>query len=127
MVNLLVNSSLENHLLRFLQKHIVFKQNQKIFRQGILLLFKQDHFQLNLTLRNTFNEKDQFSLDLPFPPKWEYYQEDSVLYLDYRNYTYLKTPESRKRLDNLIKTHNNLLHINSRYYDTIIELKLNHV
>lgn len=65
-----------------LQKPVKFSVNNKIIKQGKLLLFKKTHYYIHISLYTTKATRENF--EIPFPFKWENYQREGLLYFDYR-------------------------------------------
>lgn len=72
----------EDFFISSLQKNLFFCLGNKIVKQGKLLLFKRSHFFIQITLSNLKKEKENF--EIPFPFKVEPYEDEGVMYFDYR-------------------------------------------
>lgn len=72
----------EQFFLDCLQKQISFSINNKVIRQGKLLLFRRNHFFIQLALQTTKTSKENF--DIPMPFNVDQYDEEGLLYFDYR-------------------------------------------
>lgn len=65
-----------------LQKPVKFMLGNKTLKFGRLLLFRKNHFFIQLTILNDKNQKENF--EIPFPFKIELYKNEGLVYFDYR-------------------------------------------
>jgi hypothetical protein len=65
-----------------LQKPVKFILGNKALKTGRLLLFKKNHFFIQLTLLNEKQQRENF--EIPFPFKLELYKNEGLVYFDYR-------------------------------------------
>lgn len=72
----------EDFLISCLQQQLIFRIANKIIKKGRLLLFRRNHFFIQITLLNEKNEKESF--EIPFPLKVEVYEDEKLMYFDYR-------------------------------------------
>ena len=72
----------ELFLTHCLQKRLQFKLNDKQLKSGKLLFFKKSHFYIQIALVNEKGVRENF--EIPYPFKVEDYEEDGLLYYDYR-------------------------------------------
>jgi len=72
----------EEFLTQTLQQHMTFHVNGKLIKRGRLLLFKRQHYYIQLALANDKNLRENF--DIPIPFEVELYPEDNLAYFDYR-------------------------------------------
>jgi hypothetical protein len=72
----------QSFLTRSLQTPIKFILGQKIIKQGRLVLFKQQHYYINITLLTSKNNKESFEIPIPF--RVEEYMHEGLVYFDYR-------------------------------------------
>ena len=72
----------EAFLLSCLQKPISFSINNKTIKKGRLLLFRRAHYFVQITLQTEKNTRE--NIELPIPFKIENYEEDGLMYFDYR-------------------------------------------
>ena len=73
----------ETCLYNLLQKPLQFTIGTKTVKQGRLLLYKQTHFLLHLTLSNLVNKQHE-NFEIPIPFAVEEHNEDGIWYFDYR-------------------------------------------
>jgi len=71
----------EECLQDMLQKDIVFSVNDRIIKTGRVLLHRQAHFYINITLGTSRNYE---CFEIPIPLSTECYPEDGLWYFDYR-------------------------------------------
>ena len=107
----------EEVLKDLLQKELHFNVKNKTFKKGKLILFKQNNYHLELTIRNNKDELKKFEIPIPFDV--EVWEEDNLVYFDYRLSTLTKNNKVlQKTIDNLPKEGNN------KFYDTICEIEI---
>lgn len=86
----------EAFLLASLQKQVRFSINEKIIKQGRLLLFKRTHYYIQISLQTLKSNRENF--EIPFPFQIEKHDQDGILYYDYRISTLkLTTPFSLEK------------------------------
>ena len=110
-------TKLEDVLIRLLQKNINLSFNNKPYKKGKLILFKQNNYYLELTIEK--NNKENKRIELPTPFNIELWENDNLIYFDYRFPTLAKSNnELRKLLYGLPQEGNN------RFYDSILEIEI---
>ena len=72
----------EQFLVASLQKQVMFSLNGKMVKKGRLILFRRMHFFVQIALLTDKNQRENFEIPIPF--KVENYQEEGLLYFDYR-------------------------------------------
>lgn len=72
----------EQFLISSLQKQVNFSINGKQIKSGRLLLFRRVHYYVQIALMTDKNNRENFEIPIPF--KVENYQEEGLLYFDYR-------------------------------------------
>ena len=72
----------EDFLLSCLQKPISFSINNKVLKKGRLLLFRRAHYFIQVTLQTEKSIRE--NIEIPIPFKVENYEEDGLMYFDYR-------------------------------------------
>lgn len=72
----------EEFLVKCLQKPISFSINNKVIKRGRLLLYRRFHYFIQITLLS--DRGLQENIDIPIPFKVEFYEEDGLMYFDYR-------------------------------------------
>jgi hypothetical protein len=95
---------------KYLQTDFVFSTSNKVSKKGKFLLFKRNHFFIQITLLNNKGMKENF--EIPFPYKIELYEPEGLLYFDYRI--------SSLNLSKPILTPSK---ISSNYYNKILEIQ----
>ena len=111
------NTDIERVLKNLLQKNIIIYNKNKVYKKGRLLLFKQNNYHLELTIEKDNNDVKHFEIPIPFSV--EEWDEDNLVYFDYRLLTLAKT---NKKLYNTLK--NITTNGNSKFYDTILEIEI---
>jgi hypothetical protein len=108
----------ETFFTKALQSPISFVLGSKIIKQGKLLIFKQAHYYIQITIQNTRNQKETFEIPIPF--KTEEYVHEGLIYFDYRVKSLVGKDEelcyrlSRAKIKNTTP---------SQYYNKILEIK----
>lgn len=72
----------EGFFTKNLQQQLSFSINTKTVKKGRLLLFRRNHFFIQITLMSFKNEKESF--EIPFPFKVETHEGEGLMYFDYR-------------------------------------------
>jgi len=116
------NTFIEDILNSILQDHITFNIKNKVFKEGRLLIYKQNNYHLALTVEN--NKRGIFTFEIPIPFNIEVHKpedddelKNGLIYFDYRIMTLAKNNKSiYDKLKNMPRTGN------SKFYDTIMEL-----
>jgi hypothetical protein len=103
----------QKFLMSCLQKPIKFSINNKIIKQGKLLLFRKTHYYIQISLYTAKATRENF--EIPFPFKWENYQKEGLLYFDYRI-----TSLGVDNLPPIVKK------VSSSYFDKILEIQIIH-
>ena len=101
-----------------LQNNLIFTLGKKVVKQGRLILFKQAHFYIQLSLLSKKNVKED--LEIPIPFYIENYPHEKLIYFDYRFRALAGNDTSiSQRLQNVT-----IKNINpSQYYNKILEIK----
>lgn len=108
----------ESYFTRALQYPILFTLGTKTIKQGKLLIFKQTHYYIQITVLNNKNQKETFEIPIPF--RIEEYMHEGLVYFDYRVKALAGKDEDleerllKARLKNLAP---------SQYYNKILEIK----
>lgn len=113
-------STLETACKFLLQKNLQLEFKNKIYKQGKLILFYQRNFYITFVMNTSKKESEK--IEIPIPYEIELYEEDNLVYFDYRLKTLAKhAPEIET---NLIlyprKTKNN------KFWDNILLINANH-
>jgi hypothetical protein len=72
----------EEFFLNSLQKNLIFTIGSKTLKKGKLIIFKRQHYHIQLTLTNVKQEKENFEIPIPFAV--EEHLNDNLVYFDYR-------------------------------------------
>ena len=111
----ILDTELEKVLMSLLQKDLKLTINNKQFRKGKFLLFKQNNYCLEFTIKKGDDIK-RFEIPIPFNiEKWE---DDGLIYFDYR----LKTLSARD--SELLEMLKSIPVVGgNRFYDNILEIE----
>jgi hypothetical protein len=108
---------IEKTLKSLLLKNLKFNINNKTIRHGKFILFKQNHFFIELMLETKQNKIKKFEIPIPF--KIESYKNDNLLYCDYRLTT---LADNNKDLKNMLYS---LPYVKkNKFYDKILEIEI---
>lgn len=111
------DTEIEYALKELLQKNLKLAINNKQYRKGKLLLFKQNNYHIELTVKKNDTDMKRFEIPIPFAiEKWE---DDGLVYFDYRLKTLAKKDEVvYEMLKNLPVEGNN------KFYNKILEIRI---
>jgi len=104
-------------LADILQHNVQFILGKRTIKSGKLILFKRQHFCLQITMMNSKQALESF--EIPIPYKTEYYPEQGVIYFDYRIITLSKRDKEIEKRLRLLSIKNIAP---SYYYDKILEI-----
>ena len=108
----------EMFFTRSLQNKLVFNLGKKTVKQGRLIIFKQSHFYIQLTLLNNKNIKE--ILEIPIPFFTEEYTHENLVYFDYRFKALAGNDNNiNQRLQKAVIKNTTP----SQYYNKILEIK----
>lgn len=113
----ILQTPLEEACKFLLQKNISFEINNKIFKQGKLILFYQKNFYIMFIIQTAKKNKDK--IEIPIPYELETYFDEGLIYFDYRIRTLSKfAPE----MENFLKVYPRRLN-SGKYWDNILTIK----
>lgn len=111
------DTHLEEVLKSLLQKNLKFNLNNKQFKKGKFILFKQNNYHIEFTIDK--GDKDFKKFEVPIPFDVEQWDDDGLVYFDYRFTTLAKNDKELHRLLlSLPKDGNN------KFYDKIMEIEV---
>jgi len=110
------NTEIEEALKELLQKDLKLSINNKQYRKGKLLLFKQNNYHIELTVKR--NETDMKRFEIPIPFGIEKWEDEGLVYFDYRLSTLSKNEELVRLLHTLPTEGNN------KFYNKILEIEI---
>lgn len=100
----------ETFLTKCLQQQLVFRINEKVIKKGRLILFRRNHFFIQITILNDKLIRESF--EVPFPLSVETYEKEGLIYFDYRiNSLRLSAPLISKKK------------VSSSYFNKILEIQ----
>jgi hypothetical protein len=100
------------------QKHIRLYFNNKIFRDGKLILFKHGYFVYEFILQQNGNKKNK-KIEIPYPFSVENCLDKNKLYFDYRLNSFAN---QNKIIYNLLKKTTKRCY--SNFYDKVLEIRV---
>lgn len=109
-------TDLEQLFLSLLQRKIKIYLKNKLYKEGRLLLFRQLHYHIELSIKN--RKGDIKSFEIPIPFKTEEWRDDQLIYFDYRIEV---LSNGNKELISMLKSLPKKG--NSKFYDTILEIQ----
>lgn len=113
----IVDTIIEETLVGLLQKNLKLSINNKQYRKGRLLLFKQNNYHLELTIKKTNNDIKRFEIPIPFGiENWE---KDGLVYFDYRIGTLSNNDSKIKSMLKSLPVEGK-----NRFYDSILEIEI---
>ena len=115
----IVNTEIEETLKDLLQKDIKLIINNKQHQKGKLLLFKQNNYHIELTVRK--NDVNIKRFEIPIPFGIEHWKDDGLVYFDYRLSTLSNNANLCKMLEKLPNEGNN------KFYNKILEIQIQQV
>lgn len=104
-------------LRTLLQKNIKLHFKNKVFKQGKLLLFKQNNYFIVMTMNN--KKKGTINFEIPIPFNIETWKDENLVYFDYR-----LSALSKKKTDLLAKLKDIKCAKESKFYDSILEINI---
>jgi len=111
------DTELEDTLKYLLQKNLKLYINNKQYRKGRLLLFKQNNYHIELTIKK--NDTDVKKFEIPIPFAVELWKDDGLVYFDYRLLTLTK---KNTMVYNILKPLS--VETNNKFYDKILEIQI---
>jgi len=102
---------LENDLKDIFQKNIKFVLNEKVLKEGRLILFSFKEFYLHFKLQTENNSYKNFEIPCPF----SYTVKNNCLEFDYKNSTFTKNDKDIEFLVKLVKKNKT-----SKYYNNTL-------
>lgn len=72
----------EDFFTKNLQNQISFNLGPKVIRKGRLIIFKKNHFFIQISLLSLKNSIETFEIPMPF--RLEHYPDENLIYFDYR-------------------------------------------
>jgi len=107
---------LEEVCKSLLQKRVTLELNNKIFKQGKIILFYQKNFYLTFLMDTAKKEREK--IEIPIPYDVELHEEDDLIYFDYRLKTLAKhAPE----VENYLKVYSCKNNAN-KFWNTILTI-----
>lgn len=113
----ITDTELENILKELLQKKLKLWINNKTWREGRLILFKQSGFYIEFIIKSKKKDRERFEIPIPFGI--ESWLEEDVVYFDYQLQTLANKEKNIVRmLKNIEPTGKN------KFYDSILEIQI---
>lgn len=107
---------IENACKFLLQKTMTLELNNKVFKQGRLILFYQKNFYLTFLMDTTKKLKEKIEIPIPFDI--EVHEDDNLIFFDYRIKTLAKhAPEVEDHLKVYSSKKNS-----SKFWNTILTI-----
>lgn len=106
---------LEKDMSSIFQKHLKFKINNKILKEGKLILFSFKEFYLHFKLHISNNSFKYVEIPYPF----NYRIEHNSIYFDYTNKSFSKNNSEVDFLIKLLKRHKH-----SKFYDNTLIIEV---
>lgn len=106
---------IEDILKDFLQKELVLKLNNQVYKRGKFILFNKSYFTINFIIKRNKKNKNEI-IKLPFP--FDFYHNNNILYFDYKICNFLKNDKELIKLFEEIEKPEC-----SKFYDKILEIQ----
>jgi len=113
----IADTDLEETFKQLLQKYIILRVKGRYWREGRLILFKQNGFFIELILNSKKKTRERFEIPIPFGQRFE--SEERVIF-DYR-ITTLSGGNQVKLIDDIKSL--KVLGKN-KFYDTLLEINI---
>lgn len=115
----ITKTPIEAACMFLLQKNISLELNNKLFKQGKLIIFYQKNFYLTFVLDNAKKKREKIEIPIPF--EIELHEEDNLIYFDYRLKTLAKhSPEA----ENYLKVYSSKKN-STKFWNTILSIDAN--
>ena len=72
----------EGLFINALQRNLHITLGNKFIKRGKLIIYKKQHYNIQLTIINNKQNKENFELPIPF--SIEYHAEENLIFFDYR-------------------------------------------
>ena len=113
----ITDTQIEETLKELLQKNLKLSINNKQYRKGKLLLFKQNNYHIEFTIKK--NDIDIKRFEVPIPFAVEKWNNEGLVYFDYRLSTLSKNDKKLfEMLERLPREGNN------KFYNKILEIQI---
>ena len=113
----IVDTDIEKTLIDLLQKDIKLTINNKQYRRGKLLLFKQNNYHIEFTVQK--NDTDIKRFEIPIPFAVEDWTNDGLVYFDYRLSTLANKNKAVYDMLKKLKPEGK-----NKFYDKILEIQI---
>jgi hypothetical protein len=115
----ITKTPLESACMFLLQKNISLELNNKVYKQGKLIIFYQKNFYLTFILDTIKKKREKVEIPIPFDV--ELHEEDDLVYFDYRLKTLAKhSPE----VENYLKVYSSKKNSN-KFWNIILTIDAN--
>ncbi len=116
------NNILESILQKYFQRKIELIIDGEPFKQGQFILFRNMTEQNNYYFELSIRRKEKIeTIKIPYPYDVEEYDDEGLLYLDYRNITLVKNNKSLlDKLNAYVETHTEE---KSKFFNKILEIQ----
>ena len=112
----ITKTPIEAACMFLLQKTVSLEMNNKVHKQGKLILFYQKNFYLTFIMDTV--KKDKEKVEIPIPFDVELHEEDSLVFFDYRLKTLARhAPE----VENYLRVYSSKKNSN-KFWNTILTI-----
>jgi hypothetical protein len=109
----------EELFMAALQRNLLITLGNKPIKKGKLMLYKKQHYNIQLTLINSKQNKENFEIPIPFSV--EFHAEESLMFLDYRIAT---LTGNDTQMETFLRNHRVKGIEPSQYFDKILTIKI---
>lgn len=121
-----MEEQIESILKRNFQKNIEIEIDNKIIKRGRFILYKMttitNYFHIELYIERASNIEKHDTFKLPYPFAIEEYEDEGLIYLDYRLKTLFKNESTKKKFEEIYNSSKNKEDI-LKFYDKIVVIK----
>jgi len=108
---------LDETLKPLLLRDIRFTINSQHYKEGNFVLYNYGYFSINFSLKNYRKHKTEI-IKIPLPFNVEYYEDEKLLYFDYRLHSFCHDKEIIELIKKVKKP------MLSRFYDKIVTIEV---
>lgn len=109
----------EELFISALQRNLSITLGNKIIKKGKLMLYKKQHYNIQLTLVNSKLNRENFEIPIPFSV--EFHSDENLIFLDYRINT---LTGNDTQMETFLRNHRVKGIEPSQYFDKILTIKI---
>jgi len=109
----------EELFISALQRNLSITLGNKTIKRGKLMLYKKQHYNIQLTLVNSKLNRENFEIPIPFSV--EFHSDENLIFLDYRITT---LTGNDTQMETFLRNHRVKGIEPSQYFDKILTIKI---